>query len=149
VLKLLANDRSTVGGTLRITGVGSLTSAGGTVVLNNNLVTYTPPAGFVGLDQWTYTVTDGTTTAQGTVKVTVTSAAAQTGNTISIVANPGANFIQFAGIPGMTYHVEAADQATGPWRDLSGPIQADATGLIVFNHVNPPSSQFYRTQVVP
>ena len=149
VLKLLANDRSSTGGTLRITSVDSPTKAGGTALLSGGLVTYTPPASFVGLDQWTYTVTDGTSTAQGTVKVAVTSAATQTDNVISIVAHPGANFIQFAGVPGATYRVEGADQVTGPWHDLSGPIQADATGLIVFNHVNPPASQFYRTRVGP
>jgi type VI secretion system secreted protein Hcp len=149
VPKLLANDRSSTGGTLRITAVASPTKAGGTVVLSGGFVTYTPPTSFVGLDEWTYTVTDGTSTAEGTVKVEVTSATAQTDNMISIVMHPGANFIQFAGIPGVTYHIERADQVTGPWQDLSGPIQADATGLIVFTHVNPPASQFYRTRFGP
>lgn len=148
VPKLLANDRGSSGGTMTITGVSSPSSAGGTVVLSGSLVIYTPPPNFVGIDAWTYTVTDGTSSAQGTVRVTVTSANAHTPNAISIVANRGANFLQFAGIPGTTYRVEGATDVFGPWQDLSGPIQADATGLILFNHQNPPERQFYRTQAV-
>lgn len=148
VPKLLVNDRSSLGGTLTITDVSSPSSAGGTVVLSGALVIYTPPSNFVGIDEWTYSVTDGTSAAQGTVRVTVTSANAHTPNAISIVANRGANFLQFAGIPGVTYRVEGATDVFGPWQDLSGPIQADATGLILFNHQNPPERQFYRTQAV-
>ena len=46
--------------------------ANGTTILNGNIVTYTPPQGFNGLDSFTFTVSDGTeTSAAATVSITV------------------------------------------------------------------------------
>jgi len=41
------------------------------VVNPDGTVTYTPAPGFAGIDSFTYTVSDGTDTATGTVSVTV------------------------------------------------------------------------------
>ncbi|HLX60581.1 MAG TPA: Ig-like domain-containing protein [Planctomycetota bacterium] len=65
--------------TLTLTGVSAASTQGGTVTLNANVVTYTPPSGFSGTDTFTYTITDngltdGTPdpkTATGTVTVNV------------------------------------------------------------------------------
>lgn len=54
---------------------GTFASAqAGTVVVAGGVLTYTPAAEFDGLDSFTYTVTDGTATAEATVSVTVTDA---------------------------------------------------------------------------
>lgn len=73
VLPVMANDgvkpASTTGWTL--TAVSS-SVAGGVVGMSGNSVRYTPPAGFVGLDHFTYGVLDGfggTGAAEVTVKV--------------------------------------------------------------------------------
>ena len=75
---LLANDRADPGQTLSVTAVsqpdkGQVTrSASGTT-------TYTPPAGFTGRDEFTYTVRDGAgRTDEAKVKVTVTAQGAPT-----------------------------------------------------------------------
>lgn len=48
------------------------TVSGGTVVINNNVFNYTPPANFIGMDSFTYKVTDATnTSAQNTYTLTV------------------------------------------------------------------------------
>jgi hypothetical protein len=151
VFKLIANDSSPVGGTLSITSVASPTTQGGTVALvsGGTLVTYTPPLNFAGTDQFTYTLSDTHCTAQGTVNVIVTSANAPSLNNIMVTANPGANFVEFAGIPGLIYVVQFAPTVNGPWTDLSGALVADASGLITYNDLTPPPVRFYRTRVGP
>jgi len=82
---LTANDSAgpanESGQTLTVTAVSSASANGGTVSLSNGTITYTPPNNFMGMDTFTYTVTDnGTTSGQpdpksatGTVTVTVSS----------------------------------------------------------------------------
>lgn len=54
-INVLANDTDPDGDTLTVTGVG--TAANGTVVNNGDgTVTYTPRAGFIGADTFTYTI---------------------------------------------------------------------------------------------
>ncbi|CAN5506865.1 hypothetical protein BH09ACT8_BH09ACT8_16510 [soil metagenome] len=67
---LLANDTNPRGTALTISGVG--TAAHGSATVADGTVTYTPAADFNGTDSFTYTVTDGLTTATATVTVTVT-----------------------------------------------------------------------------
>ncbi|MBP2160390.1 MULTISPECIES: cadherin-like domain-containing protein [Asticcacaulis] len=76
---LLANDGDVDGGILRITGVG--TAAHGTLTFSTNgtptnfaddTITYTAATGYAGADSFTYTLSDGTLSATGTVAVTVT-----------------------------------------------------------------------------
>ncbi|MDW4550721.1 metallophosphoesterase [Defluviimonas sp. D31] len=55
---VLAND-DPGDGPASVTGFDSVSTAGGTVIAGaNNSFTYTPPAGFVGSDSFTYTITD-------------------------------------------------------------------------------------------
>ncbi|MDZ4811080.1 MAG: Ig-like domain-containing protein [Pseudomonadota bacterium] len=73
-IPVLANDTDPDGDLLSVSALS--TAANGTLVLNANAsVTYTPTAGFVGNDSFTYTLRDATgATAIGTVNVTVTPA---------------------------------------------------------------------------
>jgi outer membrane protein OmpA-like peptidoglycan-associated protein len=73
-INVLANDSDPEGDALSVSAVG--TAAHGTVTINaNGSVTYTPAAGYVGSDTFTYTLRDATgATATGTVSVTVTAA---------------------------------------------------------------------------
>lgn len=151
VFKLLANDSSPVAGPLSINAVSSPSTLGGTVALagGGTLLAYTPANNFVGVDQFSYTLSDSHCSAQGTVTVIVTSANAPSLNQISVTANPGAIFLEFAGIPGSTFRIQSAPTVDGPWSDLSGVLTADTTGLITYNDVSPPPTRFYRTRVAP
>ncbi len=72
VIAVLANDSDAEGTTLVITAVGTPTANGGSVTINaDNTVTYAPAANYVGADSFTYTVSDGEFTADGTVALTV------------------------------------------------------------------------------
>lgn len=74
---VLANDADPNNDTLMVIGVG--TPAHGIAAIDPaGSVTYTPTAGFAGLDNFTYTVNDGRGgTAQATVNITVNAAANQ------------------------------------------------------------------------
>ncbi|MEO0985811.1 MAG: Ig-like domain-containing protein, partial [Cyanobacteria bacterium J06639_14] len=70
-LNVLENDSDVDGDTLSISTVGS--GANGSVIDNGDgTVTYTPDAGFSGIDSFTYTINDGSNgTATATVEVNV------------------------------------------------------------------------------
>ncbi len=66
---VLTNDTDIEGDTLSIQSVTQ--ASNGTVAINGTTIDYTPNANWSGADSFTYTVTDGTDTAVGTVNVTV------------------------------------------------------------------------------
>lgn len=72
VVSALQNDSDADGDTLSIQMVAD--PANGSVVINGDgTLTYTPDAGFSGIDSFDYTVSDGTDTDAATVTVTVSS----------------------------------------------------------------------------
>ena len=74
VLAVLVNDSDPdLLDTLSITAVGA-TSNGGNVINNGTDLSYTPAPGFSGTETFSYTISDGTTTASATVTVTVRAA---------------------------------------------------------------------------
>ncbi|MCB8979697.1 MAG: tandem-95 repeat protein [Ardenticatenaceae bacterium] len=68
---VLTNDTDPENDTLSVSSVGT-TSNGGTAVINNNQIDYTPAANFFGTETFSYTVSDGEFTDSATVTVTVT-----------------------------------------------------------------------------
>lgn len=69
---VLANDSDPENDVLSIVSV-STTSDGGTAVLNNNQIEYTPAANFFGTETFSYTISDGELTDSAVITVTVTS----------------------------------------------------------------------------
>jgi hypothetical protein len=152
VAKLLANDSSPINGPLSISAVASPSTAGGTVVLNGASFTYTPAINFVGTDSFTYTLSDGRCTSQGTVSVIVSSSNSQTLNVISITVTGSSRILQFAGVFSTIYVVQWAPAADGTWTDFTdGTITAGSTGLITYTDTSSPvpAARFYRTRVGP
>ena len=149
VAKLLATAKRPSGLSLKIASVTPTSTNGGTVVLSDKVIIYTPVLGFVGQDLFAYILDDGVDTAQGTVAITVASGNGPSLNKISITPQSDGNLVmQFAGIPGRSYRVQSAPTITGPWADLSDVIIADPTGLIQFRTPAAGSAQFYRIRSV-
>jgi hypothetical protein len=69
VLDVLANDSDLDDDGLNIVAVSAPSK--GTAVLSGLTVLYTPTPGFVGSDNFSYTISDGTTTMSVTVEITV------------------------------------------------------------------------------
>lgn len=60
VVKILDNDDDPDGDNLRTTSITSPTNNGGTVTINDNdSITCLPAADFVGVDRFSYTISDG------------------------------------------------------------------------------------------
>ncbi len=107
--KLLLNDSDPDGDTLSIQSVSSPTALGGTAILQNGSVTYTPPNNFVGNDSFTYVVSDPAN-AISTGTVTVTVAASFTIAPTSTVKQPdGSVTVRFIGKPRTQYIVQVSD----------------------------------------
>ena len=69
---VLANDNDPEGSPLVVTTTTVTTGNGGSVtMLPNGSFTYLPAVGFTGTDTFTYTITDGLNTANGTVTINV------------------------------------------------------------------------------
>src|SRR5262249_26753680 len=137
---LLANDTDPKGQPLTVVAVSAASSAGGTVALNDNgtpadpsddFVQYTPPAGFVGTDTFTYTVAN---TAGGTASATRT----------MTVSPPGLYLVR--GTPGgpttLTFTFESREAA---FQNQFGFAIADSTGAV--NGVAPGSDGYVQAVV--
>ena len=69
---LLANDTDADGDTISATNYTQPSHGTLTQVVTDGSFQYVPDAGFVGVDTWTYFITDGAGSATGTVTITVT-----------------------------------------------------------------------------
>jgi hypothetical protein len=157
VAKMLAGAVSPDGGTLRITAVNSPSAQGGTVSLAAGVVTYVPPTAYAGsfplTDEFTYTLSDGLESSQGTVSVTVRSPDQQSQNGLGTIGMSGGHpVIGFLGIPGMSYLIQWTASLAAPisWTNLAT-VTADATGLISYTDTTAPlpDTRYYRTVAAP
>ncbi|MCV7422510.1 tandem-95 repeat protein [Mycobacterium yunnanensis] len=88
---VLGNDSDPDGNPLHTVSETKSTSAGGTVIIKNDgTFTYTPKADYNGADGFTYTVDDGTNTANGSALGTVTMTVVPVNDapTLSVVTEP-------------------------------------------------------------
>jgi hypothetical protein len=148
------------GSELNVTAVSNPSVDGGNVVLNSGppvTISYTAPS-VVGVDSFTYTITDvNGCTVSPTIYVTNTVNSGVSPNYVAGSAaydsGTGTWTVQFMGIPGVTYGIERAPSASGPWGRI-GTETASSTpgseGLITVT--DPPltvlgggASAFYRT----
>jgi len=149
---LLTNDSTVKAGPLNITGVSASSVHGGTVSLGGSSLTYTPPLGYTGADQFTYTLNDGCGTASGTVNAIIVTSNSPPYNVLSITTTATNRVVQFAGIPTRPYVVQWASELTGPWTDfVDGTLTADPSGAIVYpdNTFPIPPIRFYRMRIGP
>ena len=130
-LTVLANDSDPDGDPLSITGVTQ--PANGTVTNTGTTVTYTPNAGFHGVDAFTYTISDGRGgSATATVRMTVDQPPlvnAGADQTITLPASATlAGTVTDDGLPAPPGAVSSA------WSTVSGP------GTVTFGDVSAPQT---------
>lgn len=127
-IPVLANDTDPEGDPLSISAVQSPTNLGGTAVVSNNGtpgnttddgILYSPGQ-FSGLDQFSYTISDGSQTASALVTVTVAPLCPPTPT--------GSFFANFeAGNDGFTVLTPANAPASTPWTRMTDPAAHSAS----------------------
>jgi hypothetical protein len=140
------------GRALSLSGVTFASVNGGTVSYSGGTsVLYTPPAGFIGEDSFTYTNQDCAGLMSTNQVVVRVQAPAQNFN---LVSGPtpigGTNYFTYQGIPGRSYALDRASSLASPivWTALSTNV-AGANGRLEMNDPNPPGGvSFYRTRWV-
>ncbi len=152
--KLLAMAKDPEGDALSLDSV-TPDPNGSTAVMDGGFVVYRPPGFGVdpdpGLgDYFTYTIRDSLgATAEGVLTLVVRQDGTPPPNLISITpGTAGAVVLQFVGIPGRTYRVQATDTLAYPvaWLDL-GSVPVGANGIFSFTDTDAGNHpvRYYRT----
>jgi len=150
---LVANDSDPDGDQIFLDSVETSSLFKGSVVENDGLITYTPPAGYVGLDAFTYTINDGIWggTGTGTVYIDVTAPVASgPPGQLSLALVDGVMIGSFSGSPGATYGLQRSTTlALESWTTVASAV-APESGLVSINDPAPPAGRaFYRISYTP
>jgi uncharacterized repeat protein (TIGR03803 family) len=146
VSNLLALATDPGGSGMVVTSVSAAGTNGGSVVLGPSQITYTPPAGYLGIDAFTYNISDSEgRSGTGRVFVQVLSSNQISGNRLLLSPIWGTYVLSFGGVPGRTYSVQRASTVTGPWLTLA-PVTVVSQGFGTWADTHPPAdAAFYRT----
>ncbi|NTU70779.1 MAG: cadherin-like domain-containing protein [Coriobacteriia bacterium] len=152
---VLANDTDSLGASLSATLAAA--PASGTVALNvDGSYTYTPDAGFVGMDTFTYRAGDGQLfSEQATVTVTVFPTPDPSSIVVGVLSKTlsayGSSYVVTGtlltdGAPLAEKRVvlQSASSATGPFGPLSTGATTTASGAFVMPAVKPATKTWYR-----
>jgi predicted outer membrane repeat protein len=140
---IMSNDLDADGNLLTVVTVSPTSTNGGSVLWSSTNITYTPNAGFVGVDRFAYSIQDiYGAKSSGNVFVTVSIDTA----TAAIQKTQTSMTLQIAGIPGLRYVIQSAPSVTGPWTNVSGVLTANSSGVVIFEDTAlAPTARFYRT----
>ena len=143
-LKIKISDLGTDanGDALSVTALGS-GSQSATITHNTTYVFYVPSTGSTSNnnDSFTYTISDGTLTASGTVNVTVQS---RGGAAQQITYNVNGVTVIFGGMPGLIYDVQRSTDAGFTSPSVISTIQAPTSGVFTNIDSSPSNPAFYR-----
>jgi len=144
--KFLCNDRLEIGDSPTIDLTNSISTHGGTLALTpTNTLIYTPPAGFSGVDQFTYRLRGMFGDEDfASVSVRVGAGVNQGATVVSLVRESATSvMVCLFGAPNQTYNVEQSTNLT-TWAN-SGQLTADAMGSMTYYYtIEPVEKRFYR-----
>ncbi|GEM_PF-2349880 len=136
------------GDTVSLQSVGPGTANGGVVTVSSGWVFYTPPAGGISDDSFTFSVDDGRGgIAEGTATVIVLPDEIIPDNLHLETLSNGDSRLTFDGIPDRPYSVQYTEQLNPPsWQTL-GTATADGSGRFSYTDSPPPDSpsRYYRS----
>jgi fibronectin-binding autotransporter adhesin len=146
VSKLLANDSDLYGYyPLSVVSVNPTISTLGSVALSGSSVTYTPPAWYFGMDNFSYTISNthgGTATAL--IEVFVSDGIPPVSVRVSIAETaPHVFTINFAGVPGQKYDIQRSTDMVN-WTTLATRTATLQNRVVQYVDTDPPSPAFYR-----
>lgn len=144
--KFLCNDSWEIGDVPAIELTNAISAQGGSMVLTlTNTMVYTPPAGFTGVDQFTYRLRGMFGDDDfASVAVRVGPGVTQGATVVSLVReNATSVMVCLFGAPNQNYNVEQSTNLT-TWASL-GQITADAAGSMTYHYtIEPVGQRYYR-----
>jgi len=152
IAKLLGNDSDPDGDRLSLTNPPAASAQGAALAWGADTLTYTPAAGLNSSDSFTYTVCDGYG-GSASATVTVTVAPPQPSSNIKQIVPQYDDgqlrsvVVRFAGVPGLTYRIEATvSLSPAAWVVLGQRIAA-ANGQFEFEDLDADQypSRYYRS----
>ena len=149
ISQFLANDIDPEFDPVSFVDVYSPSADGGTVRRSGDWILYSPPAGGGDPFDWVnYAIGDGRGGfALGAIVITTESTDGNaSGNLLNIRLEGESVIIEFVGVPGRSYHVQASSSMTEPNWVTIGTVTANRQGLMRFVEERPPGgSRYYRT----
>jgi hypothetical protein len=148
--RLLLNDQDPEGQALTVVSVGASSASGGSVVMEEGWIIYSPQPGAPLFDSFTYVVRDSAgAETQGQVTIVEAGMDGQPSRNISGISVPegGPAMVRGHGIPGRTYRIDVKSQLSDPdWQPL-GSIQVgpDGTWNLPDEAASAHETRFYRT----
>jgi hypothetical protein len=128
---LLENDSDPEGDTLSLTLPSASSTQGGTLSAAGNIITYTPPNAFTGIDTFNYTLQANSLTATGPVTVEVKAPAEYVFPATAATRAPDGSFsMELKNVPSTTFDVYWSDNLLN-WQAL-GQATTDAAGTLRF-----------------
>ena len=142
---LLARAADADGDSLTIVPVGASSQQNGALGYNANGVTYLPPLGFTGADNFSVTLGDGRGgSVVGALNVTVTGALSNIGSQSGVARrSDGSIDAIFRGTPRASYLIERSTDLTN-WSPLRTVVAGDDGLIPVTDSTPPPDKAFYR-----
>ena len=127
-----------------VSAVSAATTMGGSVSLDGPEITYTPPAGFTGLDTFAVTIVDGQGgTVEGTITIFISSNDPSEAIPAQMAIQPDGNVaLLFQVLPGQPSAIQRSTNLSA-WTTLLSSV-ADAAGLLPFTDNAPQTGYFYR-----
>jgi VCBS repeat-containing protein len=146
VAKVIVKTSDPEGNTRTISGVSSTSSQGGTAQLIGSSIKYTPPAGFVGSDSFSVTITDGSLSTTGFITVNVGGSTGSGPALVSVTVVGSDVQLKFSGIPGNHYDIQRSTTLVAPadWSTIST-VTANSSGFVLYTDSSPPSPSYWRT----
>ena len=142
IATLLANDSDADGDLIFFLDADTVSAHGGSVVSDGESLFYTPAAGFTNKDSFTYTISDGYSSATGLVTLNVP---LDNASTLTISNLGTAYAIRGLGLPGQSHRIESTKQlGTTNWQ-ASGMATGDSSGYFLFIDSTISTQHFYRT----
>jgi uncharacterized repeat protein (TIGR01451 family) len=145
--KLLKVCSDPYGDSVSVTGVISPSAHGAVVFLNNGVIKYNAPPGFVGTDTFSYIIQGAPgSTSQGVITVIVTGSTGTGPSVIGINFAAGQATVSFAGVPGQEYDILASNDLI-TWQVI-GTATAGSNGLFQFVDPNAGSNsqRYYQSR---
>ena len=145
---------SNPGATLGLQSWSSPSASGYNVVKLTQSLLYTNAVGDSADDSFTYTVTNETASATGTITIQVTDPTLSTNRITAGNPTSGQYVVTFLGAPGLHYQVQRTESLSPPhwglnWSSEVNPYPNTASPVSVTNFDNGSGPFYYRVKLVP